>query len=131
MPMTFDIHKYLEAFNSGDDEAAINEYFTEDAIVEGPDRTMHGREVWLKTLQFLHDGIRERLTLLVVAREGDTILAELDAEFTASKDSPDFLQGPLKAGESMTVRFFASYRLRDEKIARLALAWWPSMPNKN
>jgi len=123
--MTFDIHQYVEAFNRGDDETAINEYYTPDAIVEGPDRTMHGRAEWLRTLQFIHDGITEHLTLLLVVREGDVIMAEVDATFTATRDKPDFLQGPLSQGESMTVRFFASYRLRDEKIARLALAWWP------
>ena len=123
--MTFNMQDYVNAFNTGDDAAAVNDYYTEDAIVEGPDRVMHGRHEWLKTLQFVHQGIREKLKPVLVVREGDVIMAEVDAEFTATQDKPDFLQGPLKAGESMTVRFFASYRLRDEKIARLALAWWP------
>lgn len=122
----FDLQAYIDAFNDGDDEKAVNDYYTSDAIVEGPDRTMHGRDEWLRTLLFIHDGIREHLTLVEVVREGDVIMAEVDATFTAIRNSPDFLQGPLKQGESMTVRFFASYRLRGDRIARLALAWWPA-----
>jgi len=123
--MTFNMQAYVEAFNAGDDEVAVNTYYTEDAIIEGPDGVMNGRHEWLKTLQFVHQGIREKLNPVLVVREGDNIMAEVDATFTATIDRPDFMQGPLKAGEAMTVRFFASYRLRDEKIARLALAWWP------
>jgi len=123
--MPFDLDKYVAAFNAGDDDAVVNTFFTEDVIINGPDRTMHGRQEWIDTLKFVHQGIREKLTPLAFAREGDVLLSEMLVEFTATEDQPDFMHGPLLKGETIEMRFFASYRLREEQIARLALAWWP------
>jgi hypothetical protein len=122
--MAFDIHVYVADFNKGDDAACVAHYYTEDTVIEGPDRTMHGREEWTAMLQFVHQGIRERLTPLAYAQSGDVLLAEMQVEFTATEDCPNFLYGPLKQGETMTSRFFASYKLRGDQISRLALAWW-------
>ena len=124
--MEFDLDRYFEAFNSGDEDAVVQAYFTEDVIVEGPDRTMHGRAEWAGMLKFMHDGIHEELRPVLVVREGDNLMAEVDAVFTASADRPDFFHGPLKAGETVKVKFFAVYRLRGHQIAHLTLAWWPA-----
>jgi SnoaL-like domain len=128
MGMDFDFERYIADFNGNDDESMVPKHYTEDVVVEGPDRTLHGRQEWLDTLKFVHRGVRERLQLLLVLREGDALMAELNAVFTASVDRPDFPFGPLPAGQSVTVRFFASYRLRGHQISRLALGFW--MPGK-
>ena len=73
----------------------------------------------------MHTGIREKLIPRLVVQEGDVMMAELDVEFTATADRPDFRFAPLKEGESVQVRFFAVYELRGAQISRLALAWWP------
>jgi ketosteroid isomerase-like protein len=124
--MAFDLQAYVDAFNSGDDAACVNAFYTEDTVIEGPDRTMHGRQEWIDMLQFVHQGISERLTPLAYAQDGDVLLSEMQVEFTATRDCPDFMHGPLRQGEKMTGRFFASYKLRGDQISRLALAWWPA-----
>jgi hypothetical protein len=126
--MAFDLDSYVAAFNAGDDEAVVNEFFTEDMVLDGPDRTLHGRQPWIDLLKFMHHGIREKLTPLAIARNGEILLAEMQVEFTATLDRPDFMYGPLLKGDTMQLRFFASYRLRGDLIARLALAWWPPVP---
>ncbi len=123
--MAFDLEKYAADFSAGDDDAVVNTYFTEDVIIDGPDQTMHGREAWINMLKFVHSGIRETLTPLAYAQSGNLLLSEMKVEFTATEDRPDFMHGPLLSGESMAMRFFASYRLRGDQIERLALAWWP------
>jgi ketosteroid isomerase-like protein len=125
--MAFDIHAYVADFNKGDDAACVTSYYTEDTVIEGPDRTMHGRQEWIDMLQFVHQGISEKLTPLAYAQNGDVLLSEMQVEFTATQDCPDFMHGPLKQGESVTSRFFASYKLRGDQISRLALAWWPAI----
>jgi len=126
--MAFDLDSYVTAFNAGDDEAVVNAFFTEDMVLDGPDRTLHGRQAWIDLLKFMHHGIREKLTPLAVAQNGDVLLAEMQVDFTAMQDRPDFMYGPLRQGDTMQLRFFASYRLRGDLIARLALAWWPPAP---
>ncbi len=124
--MAFDIEKYAADFSAGDDEALVTKYFTEDVIIDGPDQSMHGREAWMSMLKFVHVGIRETLTPLAFAQTRNVLLSEMQVEFTATHDRPDFMHGPLLSGESLVMRFFASYRLRGDMIERLALAWWPA-----
>jgi hypothetical protein len=42
--------------------------------------------------------------------------------FTAIQDAPDFVVGPLKKGESIRVRVFVYYTLRDGLISRIKVA---------
>jgi hypothetical protein len=126
--MDFDFNRYFEDFNRNDDEATVLKYFTEDMVLEGPDRTMHGRQEWLNMLKFAHAGVKENLQPVMFLRDGDKAMAEVNAVFTPSIDRPDFPFAPLKAGQPLTMKYFASYRLRGNKIAHLTLAcWFPSM----
>jgi hypothetical protein len=58
-------------------------------------------------------------------QEQDHIFAEIDMDFHASKDLPDYPFGDVKAGDFFTVKMFALYYLRGDKIAVLKLASWP------
>jgi SnoaL-like domain len=126
--MTFDLARYFEDFNGNDDAATVRKHFTEDVVVQGPDRVLNGREAWLGMLQLMHAGVREELRPLLTVREGDTLMAEVEAIFTASAGRADFFFGPLKPGIPLKIRFFAAYWLRGDQIARLHLAFWPPQP---
>jgi hypothetical protein len=123
--MEFDLARYFEDFNRNDDAATVHKHFTADVVVEGPDRVLYGREAWLGMLKRMHAGVREELRPLLTVREGEKLMAELEAVFTASADRADFFFGPLKAGIPLKIRFFAAYWLRGAQIARLHLAFWP------
>jgi hypothetical protein len=122
--MEFDFDRYIAAFNANDEDH-LDEFFTEDLVVEGPDRTITGRAEWLGLLKFLHNGVNERLEPIMVLQQGDKVMVETYAYFTSQTDRPDFMQGPLLAGQPMKMRFFAAYWLRGHQIARLDIAWWP------
>jgi len=123
--MEFDFNRYVEVFNQNDEDLLGKLFFTEDIVCDGPDRTFNGLEEWLGMLKFSHIGLHERLVPLFVVREGDKIMAVVNVEFTATADRPDFHFGPLKLGDSLKMRFFASYQLRGDKISYMSLAWWP------
>ena len=123
--MAFDFARYFEDFNRNDDAATVQKYYAPDVVVEGPDRVLRGREAWLAMLKATHAGVTEELRPLLIVREGDKAMVEVDAVFTAHADRADFLFGPLKAGESISARFMASYLLRGDQIAQLHLAFWP------
>jgi len=116
---------YVGLFNSGNDEALVKTYFTEDTVFSGGSRAFYGAEELLKFLRWAHDGIREILRPQVVAQNDDHILAEIDIDFHALVDKPDFQFKPLKKGEMTTVKFFVVYYLRGGKVCHLKAATWP------
>ena len=124
--MSFDFNTYLQAFNGADEATFVRNSYTEDLVVEGPPGVMHGQQEWLASLTFIHDRIEERLYPVTVMRNGNIILAELRGVFTATADRMDFPFGPIKKGESKTLKMLAKYVLRGNKISHITLASWPS-----
>ena len=128
----FDFYKYAETFNSGDDKAMVEGFWVDDLVVSagglgGEEGILaKGKENWLKFLEGVHDGMREIMRIQVLIQNKNHIFAEIDMDFHASKDRPDYPFGPLKAGDFITVKMFAHYYLRDDKIAVLKLASWPA-----
>lgn len=122
--MAFDFNGYIRDFNTNQDDVVVAKYFTDDLVLEGPDRTMRGRDEWLGMLKFMHAGVREELKPVLTVREGSNMMAEVNVVFTAMVDRPDFFFGPLAKGASLTMKFFAVYRLRGHQIAHMTLAFW-------
>src|SRR5579862_7966435 len=120
-----DYRQYIQAFNSGDDARLVREYFTDDLIFQSGSRVLRGREELLKFLNWAHDGVREIIRAQVVMQDESHIFAEIDMDFQATRDRPDFVFGALKSGEYLTVKFLVLYYLRDGKIAQLKAATWP------
>ena len=123
-----DYTKYIEIFNSGQDELLLQTFYHDDVVFEGSTRTMHGKQALREFLAWAHDGIREIIRAQVVLQDGNHIFAEVDMDFRATKDKPEFVFGALKNGEYLTVKFFVVYYLRDGKVAKLKSAIWP--PNQ-
>lgn len=120
-----DFNRYIQAFNSGRDAELVEEWFTEDCIFQSGPRLLHGRDALLEFLNWAHDGIREIIRAQTVLQDENHLFAEIDMDFHAIRDRPDFLFGPLKEGEFHTVKFFVLYRLRDGKVAHLKASMWP------
>jgi len=123
----FDFNKYIETFNSGNDKAMVDGFWVDDLKVEtGQGESLaSGKENWLKFLAVVHDGIRELIRVQTLIQDKNHIFAEIDMDFHASKDLPNYPFGHLKPGDFITVKMFALYLLRGDKIATLKLAYWP------
>jgi hypothetical protein len=120
-----DYARYIEAFNAGDDAALVQRFFTEDCHFQSGPRVLRGREELLKFLNWAHDGIREIIRAQLVLRDDEHVFAEIDMDFHATRDRPDFTFGALKKGEYTTVKFLVVYYLRDGKVAQLKASAWP------
>ena len=126
----FDFYKYAETFNSGDDIAMVDNFWVDDLVVitgQGGEAAVlaSGREDWLKFLDFAHDGIREIMRVQTLIMNENNIFAEIDMDFHASKERPDYPFGHVKAGDFFTVKMFSLYILRGDRIATLKMASWP------
>jgi hypothetical protein len=126
----FDLYKYIETFNSGDDRAMLDGFWVDDLEVWSGrggkvTKLASNKGEFLKFLDFAHDGVREIIRIQTLLQNENNIFAEIDMDFHASKDRPDYPFGHLKPGDSITVKMFALYFLKGDRIAKLKLAAWP------
>ena len=116
---------YEALFNTGDDAALVASYFDDDVVFTGGAREYHGKAQLKAFLDWAHDGVREVMRPQNVIQQGDLLFAEVDIDFHASKERPDFPFGHLRPGDLVTVKFFVTYRLRDGKVVELKSMTWP------
>ena len=116
---------YMDAFNRYDDAALLRDFWTEDCVMQSGPRLMVGHKGMQEFLDWAHDGILETMRPKLVMEDGDHIFAEIDMDFTATRDRPDFQFAALKTGESTTVKFFVQYTLKGGKVAYLKSMTWP------
>ena len=125
----FDFNNYIEIFNSGDDRAMLDGFWVDDLEVWSGRRDQaellaSGKADFLKFLDFAHDGVREIMRVQTLMQEKDRIFAEIDMDFVATKDRPDYPFGHLKPGDRITVKMFCLYSLRGDRLATLKMASW-------
>ena len=126
----FDFYKYIECFNSGDDRAMLDRFWVDDLEVwsgrgDKAQLLAEGKESFLKFLNFAHDGVREIMRVQVLVENINNIFAEIDMDFHAAKDRPDYPFGHVKPGDFFTVKMFCLYFLRGDRIEKLKMASWP------
>jgi hypothetical protein len=115
---------YLAAFNRYDDEALLRDFWTEDCIMQSDARVMKGHAQMLEFMRWAHDGILETMRPVRVVEHSPFIFAEVDMDFTATKDKPGYVFGSLQKGESVTVKFFLHYETEGGKVSCLKAAKW-------
>jgi ketosteroid isomerase-like protein len=120
-----DYAEYEALFNTGDDAALVERFFADDLVFSGGSRDHRGKDGLLGFLAWAHDGVREVMRPQQVLQHGDILFAEIDMDFHASKERPDFPFGHLHPGDLVTVKFFVQYRLRDGKVVALKSMTWP------
>jgi SnoaL-like protein len=122
-----DYAKYLEVYNSGDRLELVRRFCTEDVVFEaGARKEIHrGKHDVARFLLGLQKTFREVIRPQVVLRSDDHVFVEADVDLYAESDLLDHPFGPLKKGESFTMKAFAVYYLRGGKICRFKTALWP------
>ena len=120
-----DYKAYETLFNSGDDAALVARFFDDDVAFSGGSRDYRGKAALKAFLDWAHDGVREVMRPQNVLQQGDLLFAEVDMDFHASKERPEFPFGPLHPGDQVTVKFFVTYRLRNGKVVELKSMTWP------
>ena len=132
-PPVFDFSAYQSVFNSGDDDGAL-EFWDDELQVTmpvGPNQiglAAKNKEEFRAFLAHAHQGVREIMRLESFLQVGEQIFAEINMDFFATTDKPDFEFGPLKAGQFLTVKMFGLYTVRGGRLWQLKMAFWP--PNQ-
>lgn len=113
------IRYYDEYNNHGAD--GVSDFYVSDVIFEFQNSKINGKEAVLKYFKQLHLVFIEIMKPQNILVDGDKAAVELENEFEAKADIPDFLGKSLKAGESTTARFGAFYDIRDGKISQVRI----------
>jgi ketosteroid isomerase-like protein len=121
-----DNDEYVDVFNSGDDQALVDRFFADDVTFSGGTREAKGKQALLVFLRWAHNGVREVMRPQRVLRHDDLIFAEIDMDFHATKERAEFPFGHLRPGDLITVKFFVTYKLCDEKVVELKSMTWPA-----
>jgi hypothetical protein len=83
---------------------------------------MYGRHAICDFYDAMFRTVREQLTIHQLVIDNDAIAVDCTSTFTAQTDAPDFVVAPLKAGESVQVRVFVIYALRQGRICGIKVA---------
>jgi ketosteroid isomerase-like protein len=110
---------YIDAFNR-DDYAAFGACYHEDVVLTiAGKRELRGRQAIFDFYRAVKAQTRRTIEINDVVTVGNQLAAELQSEFVALEDLPDFAAGPLKTGGRLFINTVALYELRDGRFARI------------
>ena len=125
--MPLDYAAYVRDFNSGNDEGLVEKYFAEDTVMISGSGEFRGHAGMKEFLAWAHDGVREILRPINIAYDDSNIFVEVDMDFVASKERPEFPFGHLQPGDIVTVKFLVHYIINEDGLIQelQTMTWEP------
>ena len=113
---------YIDAFNR-DDYAAFGDYYHDDVVlVIAGKRELRGRQSIFDFYRTVKAQTHRIIEINKVVTVGNQLAAELQSEFVALQDLPDFAAGPMKQGGRIFINTVVLYELRGGRFARIRSA---------
>ena len=113
---------YIDAFNR-DDYSAFGDFYQDDVVLVIAGKTeLRGRENIFDFYKTVKSQTRRTIQVNRVIATPNRIAAELQSEFLALQDVPDFSAGPMKKGGRIFINTIVLYELRDGKFSRIRSA---------
>ena len=113
--------RYIAAFNNND-FAGFTEFYADDVVLELPMTTLRGRQAILDFYTEVKKRVRETLKVGQLVLDEHGLAVEVDTEFHAFEDAPDFIVRPMKKGESIKSVSFILYEHEGGKFTRIRSA---------
>lgn len=114
--------EYIRAFNRGD-YAAFGDYYDENVVLDiAGKRVLRGRDAIFDFYRAVRSQTRRTIEIVNVLSAGNQIAAELQSEFLALEDLPDFTAGAMRKGERIFINTIAMYELRAGRFTRIRSA---------
>lgn len=110
---------YLDAFNRDDYDRFSAYYDPQVVLVIGGQQALRGPQAICDFYRRVKAQTRRTIQLRSFVSAPDRIAAELESEFLALQDVPDFTAGPLKKGERIFLNTVALYELREGRFSRI------------
>jgi len=114
------INEYYKTY-AKEDLNAVSPFYSDDVVFEFQGQTYNGKEVvfaWFKELQ---QTFHEVINPLEIVIDGDKVAIEIESEFEARVDLPDFHGKALTKGDKTKIRFAVFYDTRDDQFCHIRL----------
>lgn len=113
---------YMAAFNASD-WAALRGYYAPDIrLVIGNGTELVGREAIVDFYAQVKRQTRRTIQIVQCFAEGSTLAAELESEFLAVEDAPDFAVRPMAKGDRYYINSFVLYDSDGDQYRRIRAA---------
>ena len=113
---------YLGAFNAGDWDALRHFYAPDVRLVIGNGTELNGREAIIDFYRKVNQQVRRTIEIIQCFGAGNTLAAEIESEFLAIQDAPDFAARPMALGDRYYLNSFVFYDSGDEHYTRIRAA---------
>ena len=113
---------YLQAFNAGDWTALRDFYAPDVRLVIGNGTELIGRETILDFYAEVTRRTRRTIEIVQCFASGSTLAAEIESEFLALEDVPDFASQPLARGDRYYLNSFVFYDFAGDQYTRIRAA---------
>jgi hypothetical protein len=113
---------YMKAFNASDYDALCGFYCPDVRLVIGSGKELVGRQAIVDFYRGVKSKTQRTISILQSFSSGETVAAELESEFVALEDVPDFTSGPMAKGDRLYINSFVLYDLKDGRYSRIRAA---------
>ena len=113
---------YIDAFNR-DDVATFGEFYAPDVtLVIAGKHELVGRQSIIEFYKLVKAQTPRTIQVNRVISTPEAVAAELQSEFTALQDLPEFIGGPMKKGDRLFINTVVLYDVRDGRFNRIRSA---------
>ncbi len=113
---------YMAAFNASDWEALQRFYAPDIRLVIGNGTELIGRQAIIDFYTGVKSKTKREIQIVQSFAEGGVLAAELESEFLALEDAPDFAVRPMAKGDRYYINSFVLYEFEGEQYTRIRAA---------
>ena len=113
---------YLDAFNNSDWDTLRACYAPDIRLVIGNGTELVGREAIVDFYSKVKQQTRRTIELIQCFADGNVLAAEIESEFLALEDAPDFAARPMARGDRYYLNSFVFYEFEAEQYTRIRAA---------
>ena len=113
---------YIDAFNRSDWEALRGFYAPDIRLVIGNGTELAGREAIVEFYGKVKQQTRRTIEILQCFAGDNVLAAEIESEFVAIEDAPDFAVRPMAKGDRYYLNSFVFYDFAGEHYTRIRAA---------
>ena len=113
---------YIQAFNQGDWDALRDFYAPDIRLVIGNGTQLCGREAIVDFYGKVKRQTRRTIEIVQCFARGNVLAAEIESEFLAVEDAPDFAVRPMARGDRYYLNSFVFYDFEGDRYTRIRAA---------
>jgi hypothetical protein len=113
---------YINAFNNKNYSDFGNYYNDDVVLVIAGEKELRGRQKIFDFYKEANAQTERTIQINKIITSGDMLAAELQSEFIATKDVPDFIAGPMKKGGRIFINTFVYYNIHNGRFSRIRSA---------